>query len=247
MKIKMSKNQLSYKKVTQNILKIVSYTLIISGIIFLFLITLAFTPLPYYWRNWLANIEKYEVSQPDYIIMLGGGGMPSEDNLIRLYYTAQLGIDNPKAYIIIAHPKDSSVQCQMRQELMIRGIDSVQIRFASEGTNTQSQIMILKDSFPEILLKKAIVITSPEQIRRTLLAFRKAGFKHIGGLPSFSQAMDRDFDLQFNNRKLKGSKYIPEVGDKLSLRYNFWNYLKLEITCLRELTALAYYKLNGWI
>lgn len=237
----------SLKKVSTLVLKIGQYLLTISGAIFFLLIILAFTPLPYYMRGWLANTEKYDISQPDYIIMLGGSGMPSDDNLIRLYYTAQLEIDNPKAFIIIAHPKDSSVQCLMRQELMIRSIDSVRIKFASEGTNTQSQIMNIKDSFPEVLSKKVIAITSPEQMRRTILAFRKAGFKHIGGMPSFSQAMNRDFNLRFNSQKLKGSKYIPEVGDKLSLRYNFWNYLKLEITCLRELTALAYYKLNGWI
>jgi len=237
----------SLKKISTLFLKFGQYTLTFSGAFFVLIIILAFTPLPYYMQNWLANTDKYDISQPDYIIMLGGSGMPSEDNLIRLYYTAQLGIENPKAYIIIAHPKDSSVQHLMQQELIIRDIDSLRITFASKGTNTQSQIVNIQDSFPETLFKKGIVITSPEQIRRTLMAFRKAGFKHVGGLPSFSQAMDRDFDLRFNSRKLKGSRYIPEVGDKLRLRYNFWNYLKLEITCLRELTALAYYKLNGWI
>ena len=26
-----------------------------------------------------------------------------------------------------------------------------------------------------------------------------------------------------------------------------WNYLKLEVTCLREYAAIVYYKVNGWM
>ena len=39
---------------------------------------------------------------------------------------------------------------------------------------------------------------------------------------------------------------MPEVGNNLNIRYNFWNYLKLEITCLREFSAIAYYKIE-WL
>ena len=40
---------------------------------------------------------------------------------------------------------------------------------------------------------------------------------------------------------------MPDISGNPDLRYTFWNYLKLEITCLREYVAIAYYWMNDWI
>ena len=40
---------------------------------------------------------------------------------------------------------------------------------------------------------------------------------------------------------------LPNVGSNTSVRYQFWNHLKYEIMIAREMTALTYYKLRGWI
>jgi hypothetical protein len=53
--------------------------------------------------------------------------------------------------------------------------------------------------------------------------------------------------LKYSHKKLGGKKFTPDVSENMGLRYNYWNYLKLEITCLREFAALCYYKVNGWI
>ena len=47
-------------------------------------------------------------------------------------------------------------------------------------------------------------------------------------------------------RKLGGNEAIPSI-ESVKMRYTFFNYLKLEITCAREYFALAYYKIKGWI
>ncbi len=45
-----------------------------------------------------------------------------------------------------------------------------------------------------------------------------------------------------------GSEYQITYPDYwLAIRYNFWNYLKLEITVLREYMAITWYWLRGWI
>jgi uncharacterized SAM-binding protein YcdF (DUF218 family) len=229
----------------QKIRKIIIVFLMILGS-FSFIITIiAFTSLPYNVRKYLATRDSVFAFNPDYIIMLGGSGMPSEENLIRLYYTAEAAKLFQTAIVIIAHPYDSLVQIKMRKELVIRGIDSTRIFFEENGTNTRSQVLNIMDTFPTTINSKCIVVTSPEQMFRSLKSFRKAGVKIVGGYPAYP--CDMYIDLKFNLRKLKGSKYILDVGDNINLRYNFWNYLKLEISCIREFTAIIYYKLNGWI
>jgi hypothetical protein len=54
-------------------------------------------------------------------------------------------------------------------------------------------------------------------------------------------------DLGYGHRRIGGKAWVPDVSQEAGLRYTFWNYLKLEITCLREYVAIAYYWLNDWI
>ena len=67
----------------------------------------------------------------------------------------------------------------------------------------------------------------------------------VDGLPAFEQAIAAD--ITFNARKLGGRIFIPDLGNSIMLRYQFWTQLQYEILILREYTALAYYKLSGWI
>jgi len=105
--------------------------------------------------------------------------------------------------------------------------------------------MDLVAAYPGITNEKVVVVTSPENMYRTIKTFKKLNFKFTGGLPAFENAMF--VNLEYNHRRVGGKAYVPDVSSSLDLRYNFWNYLKLEITCLRELVAILYYKLNGWI
>lgn len=89
------------------------------------------------------------------------------------------------------------------------------------------------------------MVSSPEHVYRSLLTFRKLGFSGITGAPAFEQALFSD--LAYQHLSIGGKTYLPDVSTQTDLRYTLWNYLKLEITCLREYLALVYYKWNDWI
>jgi uncharacterized SAM-binding protein YcdF (DUF218 family) len=215
------------------------------GALTFLLLVLSFTRVPYDVMAWLGKSgNKYDF-KPDAIVILGGSGMPSEANLIRLYYTSAMAARFPESGVWIIHPKDTIVISEMRDELMLHKVDSLRIHIEKRGTNTREQALCLAHDYPGLLEQHVVFITSPENMRRTTATFRKAGFKHVGGEAAFENAMF--VDLGFDFKKLGGKGYMPDVSDKLGLRYNFWNYLKLEINCLREFTAIIYYKLNGWI
>jgi len=237
-------HNLVFLKILKYFLSIFKTFLLTLGVILLVLFILAFTSVPYWTRYWLGTHNSRFDFKPDYIIMLGGNGMPSEDNLIRLFYVADMAKTYISSKIIIAHPFDSASYQKMRYELISKHIDSSRIKFELYGVNTRSQALNIKNFFPQTVNAKLVIVTSTEHILRSILVFRKAGFKFVGGCPSFES--DIDSDLAYNWKILGGRKFIPNIGS-ISLRYSFWSYLRIEILCLREFTALGYYYLKNWI
>ena len=213
------------------------------GIIFAAMIVLAFTSKPFYWWYNLGQNpdEETVVTQPKCIVMFGGAGMPSEDNLMRLYHTAALAnhFDVP---VLLVHPKDSICQIEMTKYLRQNGIDSV--RYMTAGTNTRSQAIELSEAYPELIKNQLVIVTSPEHVKRTVKCLKKVGFDHIIGKAAYPATVD--FDLSLKKQKLGGNYAIPSV-ESVKMRYTFFNYLKLEITCVREWIALGYYRVKGWI
>jgi uncharacterized SAM-binding protein YcdF (DUF218 family) len=242
--------------------KITLVILSATGTISLVLLVLAFTPLPFH--AWYSLGMKYAGINrpPDYIVVLGGGGMPSESGLMRCWYTAKVADRFPKAHIIIALPGDtidtlSSVQL-MKKELILRGIRSNKIEFENCGTNTRGQALNLTGLFSPTPFTPTpnnssrvtrhaslLIITSPEHLCRAVSAFRKAGFLKVDGMPAFERAIESD--ITFNSKKIGGRKWIPDVGENISLRYGFWTQIRYEQLVLREYTAIAYYWMMGWI
>lgn len=229
------------------------------GIIALVMIILAFTSAPFWTWYGLGTKEAGINRPPDYIVLMGGGGMPSESGLMRTWYTAKAANWFTRARVIIALPGDTadslSSICQMKRELVLRGVAPERILFEDSGTNTRSQaINIFKrapssESQAPSPVSRApssiLVVTSPEHLYRAVLAFRKAGFLKVDGLPAFEQAIEAD--ITFNARKLGGRKLIPDVGDNIALRYQFWTQMNYELLVIREWLALGYYKLMGWL
>jgi hypothetical protein len=83
-------------------------------------------------------------------------------------------------------------------------------------------------------------------MRRAVLCFQKAGFEKVNGLPAFENALEAD--LTFTDDELGGNKTgVPDVGKSINARYQVWNHLKYEILIAREIAALSYYRLRGWI
>lgn len=227
------------KRLTKSII----ITFFVFGILFFTMLVLAFTSAPFYMHYRLGQDpnDDVEVSNPQLVMMFGGAGMPSEDNLMRLYHTAALArhFDVP---VLLVHPEDSLCQSEMTRLLRQGGIDS--ILYMTEGANTRSQAVELMNAYPELSEKELIVVTSPEHVRRTVKCLNKVGFRNTIGKAAYPATVD--FDLSLKKQKLGGNEAIPSV-ESVKMRYTFFNYLKLEITCVREYFALAYYKIKGWI
>lgn len=223
--------------------RIIKITIFTLGALFIVMVVLAFTSVPFYayYRLGQNPNENETPMQPQHIVMFGGAGMPSEDNLMRLYHTTALA-KHFEVPVILVHPEDSLCQAEMTRLLRQGGVDS--ILYMTEGANTRSQALELMANYPELTEEPFIVVTSPEHVRRTVKCLNKAGFQNVIGKAAFPATVD--FDLSLKKRKLGGNETIPSI-ESVKMRYTFFNYLKLEITCAREYFALAYYRIKGWI
>jgi uncharacterized SAM-binding protein YcdF (DUF218 family) len=216
----------------------------ILGLLFFVLIVLSFTDVPYYAYYYLSLPQEKLERKPDLIVVLGGSGMPSPDGLIRTYYAAEAANRFKEAAVIIALPyneNDSLKQLKlMAHELILRGVDSLRIRYEPFGFNTHSQATNIAQRYKnEIQHVALLMVTSPEHMYRSVNTFRKAGFPMVAGLAAF----ERPPDETGINDKAPGSDTRVK---NLSLRYNMWSYLNYEVLVLREYFAIIYYKLKGW-
>lgn len=229
-------------------LRLLRNLMVLTGMFFTMCVILALTSAPFWGYHWLGTSKAELNEEPQTIILLGGGGMPSQSNLIRSWYTGKAAKSFPNAGVIIAMPGEltdsTSTPQKMKEELIIRGIEASKISFENMGTNTRSQAIncmgLVKLQSPVLL------ITSPEHMRRAVLCFQKAGFEKVNALPAFENAAEADFS--FNDDELGGNKLlVPDVGKNMNMRYQMWNHLKYEILIVREMFALGYYQLRGWI
>ena len=223
--------------------RFIKITFFVLGFLFFVMLALALTSAPFYAYYHLGQNpnDNDTPMRPQRVVMFGGAGMPSEDNLIRLYHTAALAqhFDIP---VILVHPEDSLCQAEMTRLLRQDGVDS--ILYMKEGTNTRSQALGLMAAYPELAEEPFLAVTSPEHLRRTVKCLNKVGFTNVIGKAAYPATVD--FDLSLKKQKLGGNKAIPSV-ESVKMRYTFFNYLKLEITCVREYLALGYYRIKGWI
>lgn len=241
----MAGNSCPLRKTLLHIIRIIKWIFTIAGAIAFLMLILSFTDLPYYAYHSLGTSNSKLSVDPEVIVILGGSGMPSPDGLIRTYYAAEMANIFEQADIIIAYPYnqgDSLYQLElMAKELIIRGVDSVRIRFEPLGFNTYSQAVHIASFYEHSITKPALLlVTSPEHMYRSVRTFKKAGFNHVGGMPAFEKPIDEE--------KLKDTGTKEDVRIRnLSVRYNMWSYLNYELLVLREYFAIAYYRLKGWI
>jgi len=232
-------------------------------------VILAFTSAPF-WTWYKLSVSKSGVNRPpDYIVVLGGGGMPSETGLMRCWYAAKTANYFTRAKIIIAlpgnvHDSMSSIN-RMKKELTIRGVAPERILLEDSGTNSRAEALNIHEIISNIeqrttnnglvqnsksvnrysSFKSILIVTSPEHLYRAVLTFRKAGFIKVDGIPAFDEAIESD--ISFKGKKLGGRLWVPDIGNNITLRYQFWTQLHYEELFFRELFALGYYKLKGWI
>jgi len=214
------------------------------GILAMVLLVLAFTRIPFDAHRSLGTAAGECEGAVDHIVVLGGSGMPSGPELLRLHKAAQVAMEFPNARVLVVHPQDAMVIGAMVQELVLRGVPFAHIELLSAGENTREQALLCAARWAGEELTIALV-TAPENMYRSVLAFRRAGLPRVCGMPAWDHAMHHDF--RYRHAALGGKAYLPDVSAAPGVRYTFWNYLKLEITCLREYVAIAYYRLNGWL
>ncbi|MBP7830558.1 MAG: YdcF family protein [Kiritimatiellae bacterium] len=212
---------------------------------------LGFTSLPWRCYRWLGSDEFTLAADPRYIVVLGGGGIPSESGLMRTYRAAEEARRFPGAAVILALPVEgefaSSGTGRMQAELVLRGIAAERILIEPEGRNTREQALnvrrLLEEDPPDV---PVLLVTSPEHLRRSLAAFRRAGLTAIAGSAVYGESLDSA--LAYGREELGGEARLPvHIESDSPLRYEFWNQLGYLGRSLRELAALAYYWAKGWI
>jgi uncharacterized SAM-binding protein YcdF (DUF218 family) len=241
--------------------RILKWFFISFGSLTLILLLLCFTSAPF-WRWYNLGTKKAGVHRPpDFIVVLGGGGMPSESGLMRTWYAAKAANYFTRSKVIVALPGDTSDSLSsvrlMVKELVIRGIEPGRIMIEDSGTNTRAEALQIQklstkdkgQSTKELSIVNCqlsiLIITSPEHLYRSVLAFKKAGFMKVDGIPAFERTIETD--LSFTDNRLGGRKWLPGIGENIAIRYRFWTQLHYEELVIREYLAIAYYWMKGWI
>lgn len=225
--------------------RIIKRTVVLSGVLGLLALVLAFTSLPFHVHRWLALAGGELLGPADHIIVLGGSAMPSGGELMRVYKAAELGHASAASMIWLVHTGDTATLCAMQEELRLRGIPACRVQRVIGGGNTREQALNMWDRMGQERTGSLALVSVPEHMYRALATFRKVGFSRIQGAPALEQALF--VPLSYAHRGIGGRAMMPDVSNNLSLRYDLWNNLKLELTCLREIFALGYYKMNGWL
>ena len=185
--------------------------------------------------RWLTDYHKGGTpTEPRCVIVLGGGGIPSDSGLMRTYRAAEFGRDHTGAVFIVSLPADGDPDTnsvgRMKGELIMRGIPAASVWMETKALNTHEQAVNLAKMLGcEALTGETMIVTSPWHVRRALLCFRKSGFANVRALAASNTGAEADF------------------GGNTFLRYAFWTNLHDGIDCVRECCALFVYKLRGWV
>lgn len=224
--------------------------LYLNGMLFLSLLALALSNLPWDWYRWMALPGKNEAETPGFIVMMGGGGIPSESGLTRSWKAAEAAHLYSNAVVIVAMPLEDneSPVLGIEHELRIRGVSADRIQREFRGRNTREQALevyklLAKSGQPDT--NTIALVTSPEHMRRTWRSFERAGFNRLMAIPSWPEAITADLryeESEMGDRALGGA-----VGASITVRYRFWDNLGILVKCARESAALMYYRLLGWI
>lgn len=184
--------------------------------------------------RWLCAREAASNRAPDWIVVLGGGGIPSESGLMRTYAAAAYARLRTGAVIVVSLPAEGDPETnsvgRMKRELVMRGLPAERIRMEYRARDTHEQALALAAMLGTNALERPVALVSSSfHLRRALLSFRKAGFRDVIVVPTDAKPHEGD----------------PGPGARW--RYGVWENLAASILYTRELVGLAWYKLRGWI
>lgn len=204
------------------------------AVLFAATILMAFFGVPQRVARWIMMPEKYSLEPPRYIVVMGGGGIPSETGLMRTYYAAAFHKAATGAVIVVSLPSDgdplaSSVGL-MREELILRGVPGQAVLMEHEGLDTHEQAANIRKLLPEQATRdRVLLVTSGSHMRRTFLCFRHEGFENLASLAAVDAGP------------------LANTGPGALLRYRFWANLHFEVDVARELIAICWYRVRGWV
>lgn len=206
-----------------------------TSLAFCLQILIALLGIPPFLYTMVAYAPGPEVlGDPKFVVVLGGGGIPSESGLIRTYCAATIGKAASNATFVVSLPAESNPITnsvgRMRDELVMRGVSSNQVLMEYKALNTHEQAVNIAEMLGSAALdENLMIVTSPYHMRRAVMCFRKAGFRNIIGVAAVSIGPEAD------------------VGKGVLLRYAFWANLQAENEIAREICALIYYQVKDWI
>jgi uncharacterized SAM-binding protein YcdF (DUF218 family) len=229
---------------------LVRWFVLACGMFFLLVLYLATTGVPWRWYGSMGQPGINAAKPPDVIVMMGGGGIPSESGLMRSWKTAEAARIFSNAVIMVAMPDDGSETAThgIEHELIMRGVAEDRLRREPKGRNTREQAlevhrMLVQPGGDEPVLG---LVTSPEHMTRTWLSFKKAGFSHLTALPSWPEAIQ--LDLSYHENELGSTVTLGgRVGGSDMIKYKVWDNMGLMMRCTRETMAIWYYRLMGWL
>lgn len=223
------------------------------GITALAILSLGFTHVP--WRLYRALGDDGGpplAAAPDWIVVLGGGGIPSESGLIRCYYGAEAAHRYPEARVMVCLPSDGDPEAgsvgRMKRELLLRGVEEARVVMEPRGRNTREQALRAAELIGSDFAQQGVlVVTSVEHMRRAVLSFRRAGFNHISGAAAFNVSADSNMQATESDLGSDGGRAVRGVQGSMKLRYDYWNQMSYLGRAGREGVALLYYRWRGWL
>ena len=236
------------RKIFRLLAKIIMAIIFFFGFISILMVAFSFTDLPYMAWYRLGTRNSEITTTPDFIVVMGAGGMPGSKGLMRCTYAAKAAHTFQNAAIIIAMPAEehdflNSDAFKMYREIALHNICNSRFIFEINGTNTVTQACNIFEILKNKNSKNLLIVTTPEHMYRSVLTFEKCGFSNVDGLPAFQSPFDNNLLLTPKERTEK----IKYFDRNIDIRYNMWNYLELEIEVMREYVALVYYKIEGYI
>jgi uncharacterized SAM-binding protein YcdF (DUF218 family) len=235
--------------------------LALGGLAALLFAAALFTNLP--WRAYrsLSDVPGAAAGEPSHILVMGGSGIPGESGLCRTFFGAAAARRHPQARVLLALPLPTNESFAARayyDELRLRGVPARRLRVLAGGRNTREQALRLAETLADAPPgAHVLIVTDPYHVRRTAACIRKAAADRqvdvrLSALPVFQLSIDDPLAFRAEELDAAGPApairaAVPDVGPALRFRYDVWANLNYAVDVLREGTALAYYRLRGWI
>lgn len=229
-----------------NLFRWFRFVFLVAGMAFVGVLILPVTPVPWDWLRAMAQPGVNAEGAPDFIVMMGGGGIPSESGLTRSYKAAEVARMFPSAKVIVAMPMEPEEKLPglIEQELIMRGVEASRLQREPHGRNTREQALEagkLTGSHRGVIG----LVTSPEHMTRVWRSFEKAGSNRLVAYPAWAEPIKADLD--YKESDLGGFPLAGIVGGSDMVKYKYWDNLIILIKCARESVGLLYYRLMRWI